>query len=930
MNLENKKITLNNLSISSSLLSSNPLKIKSTIKTKGMLSKFKLSSTKENDLYNNKNNNNNEIDKEEFGYELNQSSENNLSFNKDEKEKKIITKINKNGIFTSFDTSNNNCLVNNNTHNDEIDNEWNNPKINFDGISNISKAISTDGNLSEYVITANNNNNLKYYCNDQNMLNNIMNNNNLNNEQKKQKNNIILSNNNQIENPSLINKKNDLNIKYNNYILENKKIKKSLILQQILLNEMKKEIENLKIEKTKIQNEFNIEKKNTKKEYENKLKNIIKEKDKLIDIIKNQKKEINIINKLNNEKKDEIEKLSKNIEKINDKNKNLNIEKEEEKFINDENYKNILTEKINIIKELQNKNLDLIKEKDILNLKIIQLSDKKQKELNNKNQQNLNISNFIELIDNIYETFKKISINIKNFYTNFSINDNNKIIFKNLKDYIDNINFDNNENISLMDKLVNINDFNNIMKSEIDLLLKYFKNIIIDNKNIINNNNDINNNLFNFENGQNNIINNNSINYKKYLNANLFKKISIKNNNFKNKKNYASFSTTNISENNKMFFRNNSNTNINNYKNINENNDEIINFHNNGKMYNNSIYLKNNLLEKNSVVYKSNLYPFNEEHSLNKSINDNNKFKLNYNKIIYKILKGKERKYININFNSKVKEVSDLIKNKGSNKLITANKLLTGEFSKNYRKLKLPRLKDFNVNNSINLYPSISDKSGNISSLSNNISNRNHVDSQILRPIYKHSSGINSFKNQNFTFENNPTISNYKAINNKKYSFSFNNHTNKNAGNRFEEFDYIKTESKNNKEYLKIKNLFQKLSNSFLNITTDSNDPISNTEITPIKIGSKSFSSLDKNKILKIHSNDNRKLFTKISLDKHKLKGKNSYNINGLTNDVMKPSFLKSNAILTLNNIKSEKGKILNKDIKKNNYSFTQKINKKE
>ena len=70
----------------------------------------------------------------------------------------------------------------------------------------------------------------------------------------------------------------DLVDENNNFISDNKTIKKSIILQQVLINEMKKEIESLKMETENIQKIYNSEKENIINEYNKVINSILQKK----------------------------------------------------------------------------------------------------------------------------------------------------------------------------------------------------------------------------------------------------------------------------------------------------------------------------------------------------------------------------------------------------------------------------------------------------------------------------------------------------------------------------------------------------------------------------------------------------------------------------------------------------------------------------
>ena len=65
-------------------------------------------------------------------------------------------------------------------------------------------------------------------------------------------------------------------MEWNYFKCENEKIKKIIIMQQILINEMKNDIEYLQKEKENMKINFDIQKKNIIEQYESKLNNNIK------------------------------------------------------------------------------------------------------------------------------------------------------------------------------------------------------------------------------------------------------------------------------------------------------------------------------------------------------------------------------------------------------------------------------------------------------------------------------------------------------------------------------------------------------------------------------------------------------------------------------------------------------------------------------
>ena len=129
----------------------------------------------------------------------------------------------------------------------------------------------------------------------------------------------------------------------------------------------------------------------------------------------------------------------------------------------------------------------------------------------------------------------------------------------------------------------------------------------------------------------------------------------------------------------------------------------------------------------------------------------------------------------------------------------------------------------------------------------------------------------------------------------------------KNDRNKYSELESIKTETRIIDNYMKMSNLFKSLNNSYLSSNTiESQMSKTKTETTPNRISNNSFSSLGNRNVYVRIDNDENKLLSKIFFNKEKFKN-NNYDLNGVTNDFMRPSFLKSNAVLSLNNNKSEK-----------------------
>ena len=345
-----------------------------------------------------------------------------------------------------------------------------------------------------------------------------------------------------------------------------------------------------------------------------------------------------------------------------------------------------------------------------------------------------------------------------------------------MKNYKEFMKINNNGIISTNDKLLRINGFINAVNLGIEhfICCKYNKG----NKNM--NNSSF---LFESENGQNNLINNKNNTDKKCFNNKIFKKInSIINKNIKSKTNniYDYINKGRSLEDNDKFF-------------VNENNKDknYLTQNNNSNIIN----LKNNLLEKNSILYKCNLSPVNKKESIfNTSNNDNFSFK--YNNLINNILNSNEKvnnnKIKNIKLDSN-NELNNLILNNSKNTKIN-NFLDIPILLKNVKKSKIPLPERIKINKTIN-----SNKiKENLTSLRIITSNRNKLNENKFKPIYKINSGTNSFNSQNNTFEKNSFLSNSREGNYKRKIQINNNSNNKGfERNKINQLDYIKTDIKN-------------------------------------------------------------------------------------------------------------------------------------
>ena len=327
-------------------------------------------------------------------------------------------------------------------------------------------------------------------------------------------------NDNFLNNNKTNNNKNSLNIgmvlEYSKCKLENENLKKNIIMQKILCDDIKNEYQTLKKEKDKLLEKLNtykntINEKNEKLEQlESKLKQRQNSEEQL-NLKINQQKQISF-----NLKKAISNLTTKNLEliELNEKiNKNRTVINLGEKYNdNDEYYEKLLKEKNKEINQLKNNNININ-------------NDEQGKRMN------------YDIINNSCKNIEDFSKKIKIYYEKF--NDNkiqiDSILLKTLKDYIDNINPDFNGNISLNDKLKIIFEFILFIKTKLELLFNHYEIFQMNYFNFNRVKNEENEkNIFSSSNGQNN-ENNNEINKKRIINNNdnflnnaMFKKINLK------------------------------------------------------------------------------------------------------------------------------------------------------------------------------------------------------------------------------------------------------------------------------------------------------------------------------------------------------------------------------------------------------------------
>ena len=560
---------------------------------------------------------------------------------------------------------------------------------------------------------------------------------------------------NNLEN-NMIKNKNELIEEYNNILCENKRIKKSMIIQQILVNEMKKDLENLKLEKSKYS-----------------------------------EKEL-----INDE---------------NDSNKN-------------NNYKNLLQQKNNLINELQNENMKLLNENLLL----------KENLTENKNLKENKI------LDELFESIKQTAINLQNFnrINKIDINNDENNFLKNILEPING----KKENPLIEDKLSAINKFNEFLKIENKILINHSKKEKNDEMKI--------NEYTNIDKEFNGLFK--SENKFNYYNDKINKTTTALENRrtekINNKFNLSSFKYNDRLEKSLLTKYNNNNR----YIVSNTDLDLKENSYNKMKslLHKNKINLKKKLLEKEGAAFK-NSYISNNKNILNDS---------------------KE------SIDNKVREISDLINNKKN--------ILTTEpiFFKKQKKIKIPVPK-----------LQINKTSSYISSEKLNEKSFKYFENIPLK-LKLNLNKINKEKKQKKM-----SYSNYDTSNNDD-----NDNDNDNERNKKSQLEHIKTDININShhknkldfEYIKLNLIFKNMNNS----------NILSAEIKNTENSSKKYLERQKN----------NNLFNKYMNSAPKfLKIKDIKKANGLANEVMKPSFLKTNISLTLNNEEKENDKYIFKDIKR-------------
>ena len=406
-------------------------------------------------------------------------------------------------------------------------------------------------------------------------------------------------------------------------------------------------------------------------------------------------------------------------------------------------------------------------------------------------------------------------------------NQNDLIIIKVLKEYIDNINPDINGNFSLQDKLNIIKKFTNLIKIKLEILFNHFEIFFKNNFNFERiKPEEKESNIFSSSNGQNdidkneedkNIINNDNNNDNYLKNNNLFKKIDI------------------------AKYKSNIRENENNKENYIRNNDF------NQNQLSNS---KNNFLDKKRIVFKSNLSEISKS-----PIDSSNNSRLKNTKItdlFSEIFKEKLNKKKNI-INLKTNDINNL-KNTNSQ---SAAKFKINSFIKAPRRSYIDFSEEISKINNTNIFPS-----------------------------YKKVINMNK-RNDNILSLNNTARKTAISIKGHEEKSSYGINLKENANNYYvkPKFPLILTNTSN--IYRKNLSKTKTFINNNINYTSENN---------------KVMETSNKKRNRKPRSNLTLEILQRELYSNKKIDGNNNYDMNGLAEEIMKPSFLKGNNTLAINN----------------------------
>jgi hypothetical protein len=462
-------------------------------------------------------------------------------------------------------------------------------------------------------------------------------------------------------------------------------------------------------------------------------------------------------------------------------------------------------------------------------------------------------------------------------------NDKYLALVKIIKDFIENINTDNNGNISLYEKLKFINKFIDIFKMKINILFDHFiKDINLNNnkeENLKENQN--NNNLLTSQNGQNVINNNNTNNNlnnnkdnkirsynKKYINNDIFKKLDTN----KYHKDFGINNINNYTSENHRFYKYNNKFQI----------DNLTGRKNNTNLYhNNTLNLRNNILEKNTIIFKSNISPLNKRNII--STSNNKRINMNYDDLVDSIfnndLKDNKSQSKNNKLNLKVEELKGLINTK-----LNTNPKLSLNYTKNngnlYNLKNIKKSKKFLNEFTYDIHDAAS-----VSKVFPSNQNINNFASFTSSISSGRRNSINNEKSSDFIFKKNkkynePIITNYFS-GNKKSNFNVSSNLWSSNKTKYENFDLNKNKS-----------------NISSNSANKSNDLFDSKVLKSIKLNKNESSSINVNSTFNsveiirtrnVKNNNIKKMSHKNLLNKgnNNTNINNAHDINGLSNEII-------------------------------------------
>ena len=723
-----------------------------------------------------------------------------------------------------------------------------------------------------------------------------------------------------------VNKSNNELKKYNEKLeKENQQLKKDLFLKSNELENISNKMNN-NIKDFKENNDVLIKEKN---EMINNMKDIENKNVELCKIKENQKIEIDSLNKIINDKNNEILKYMNEIQYLKNNNVYNNINNacynNKEKLSSEinldliiNNIQNELKEKNKLIEDLKTQNAKLIKENDYreeLIQEYIKKENSKKKDINNDDKiysekiDKLNIiikqkeleiysyknneKSYNKIADLSFKSIKEFASKIKNYdefrvnspeNQNYKMSDNNEnnLFIKPLKEFVfkmneyneDNKNFNNyynGNNIPLIEKIKKINTFINLMPIEIDILYSKIKTVQQENKV-----------LLNIKNKSKNINTNKTIKNTEEEEIHNFN-ITDDNNNLS----LISSSKDNIINNNQSNLSILDNDNyFENLKRYVDNNNNKINI-DNGTITIDANYLENKAKNieniKSKISIRNNILQTNYNYLGN--INNNLTNNFDENNLAYKTISDTLNRKDKEKFNLKLKERNNNIFNNRAPKSLIFNEEDNVENFREKKNLK-DEIPHHNKNN----------KKSRITLFKEEIINRNALND----------TGNN--KNIFLSFQNNHKILTEKIMNKKNSNFSnvsshvsrknSNNSSNNvnfmnnniSLSNRANQSTIPKNNTKNQKIFFHNRNVNKKIIEE-LNISNVSKNIVNSYTIDSSRFNNNIVPSVNDNAI-----------FKKKKKNEEKNKNNDLYqkSINGLAEEVMKPSFLKSDVSLTM------------------------------